>query len=113
MALIDVSRAHAGMVLTADVLDMRGRILIPAGAELSDKHVRALPAWGIQRLDVKGDGADAAPALEEWALAAARAEVDAAFSLTNRAHPAMAALLATCITRAATRMQSAGKGGAA
>jgi len=106
LVLIDVSQAQAGMVLAADILDMRGRVLIPAGAELKDKHVRALPAWGVSRVEVKGDDVEAAPTAEPWAIEAAKAEVEAVFALSNRGHPAIDALLATCTQRAAARIQA-------
>lgn len=109
--LIDVTQAQAGMVLAADILDMRGRVLIPAGAELRDKHVRALPAWGVSRVDIKGD-VEAAASLEEWALAAATSELDPLFSLSNRGHPGLDALFAACVQRAATRIQAEKKAGA-
>ncbi len=98
------------MVLAADILDMRGRVLIPAGAELKDKHVRALPAWGVSRVDVKGDDVEAAPAVEPWAVAAAAAELEPLFSLSNRAHPAITALLVVCTQRAAVRIQATKSG---
>ncbi len=107
MALIDVSQAQAGMFLASDILDLRGRVLIPAGAELKEKHVRALPAWGVTRVDVQGGEVDAPPAVEEWALAAAASELDRLFSLTNSAHPAIAALRGSCTQRAAVRIQAA------
>lgn len=107
MALIDVARAEAGMVLASDVLDLRGRVLIPAGAELKDKHVRALPAWGVTRVEVQGAEAEAPPPVDEWALAAAASEMERLFSLSNSAHPAIAALRGSCTQRAAVLIQAA------
>lgn len=109
--LIDVSQAQAGMVLAADILDLRGRVLIPAGAELKEKHVRALPAWGVSRVDVQGEDVGAPPAVEPWAIEAAKTELEAAFALSNRGHAAIDALFATCTQRAAARIQAAKRGG--
>lgn len=95
------------MLLAADLLDLRGRVLIPAGAELKEKHVRALPAWGVTRVDVQGAEADAAPAVDEAALAAAASQLEQLFSLANVAHPAIVGLRASCTTRAAVRIQAA------
>lgn len=89
------------MILAADILDLRGRVLIPAGAELKEKHVRALPAWGVSRVEVKGDEVEGAPVVEDWAMAAAAVELELAFSLSNRAHPAIAA--STMSTRSSPR----------
>ncbi len=114
MATIDVSQAQAGMVLAADVLDKRGRLLVPAGKELSEKHIGALPAWGVAHIEVEGDdlaGADAIE-VEPWALEAATAEVDRLFSKTNRAHPMIAALTDVCVERKAAHLQAARDEGA-
>lgn len=104
MAMIDVSHAEEGMVLAADALDKRGRVLIPAGKELSAKHIHALPAWGVQRIEVEGDDVGGVD-VEPWAIEAAQAEIAELFSLTNATHPAMEVLMTVCIERAATRIQ--------
>ena len=113
MALIDVSQAEAGMVLAADILDKRGRILIPKGAELKEKHLGSLPAWGVTRIDVEGGELDAPTEIEPWALEAAQKEVEPLFSLTNRGHPAMQVLQGICTQRAAATIQASGQGGPA
>lgn len=110
MATIDVSQAEAGMVLAADVLDQRGRLLVPAGKELSVKHVRALPAWGVTRLEIEGDDVAGVVEAEPWARDEATAEIDRIFSRVNREHPLMAALGPVCVERRAMALQEA-KGG--
>jgi hypothetical protein len=106
LAVIDVSQAQAGMTLAADVLDKRGRILIPSGAELKEKHLSALPAWGVTRVEIEGDEVTAEADLEPELLEAAADELVPLFSLTNRTHPAMEALWTVCVRRTATAMQS-------
>lgn len=115
MAIIDVSQAQAGMVLSADIVDKRGRVLIPAGKELAEKYVNALPAWGVTRIEVEGDDVAGAEAeVEPWALEAARKQVDELFSKTNRAHPALEQLSQAVVQRKAQQIQaSAPVGGAA
>lgn len=105
MATIDVSQAEAGMVLAADILDKRGRLLVPAGKELSEKHVRALPAWGVSRIEVEGDDIAGAIELEPWALQEATAEVDTLFSRVNREHPLFQGLTEVCVERFALALQ--------
>lgn len=107
MALIDVSQAEAGMTLAAEVLDKRGRVLMPAGIELKEKHLGALPAWGVSRIEVEGDDVDGALDVEPWALEQAAAELESLFSVTNRTHPAIEALLEVCTQRAAAEIQAA------
>ena len=114
MAVIDVSQAQAGMVLAADVVDKRGRMLIPAGKELAEKYLNALPQWGITRIEVEGDDvADAVTEVEPWALDEAASEIDQLFAQTNRAHPAMDALAQACVQRRAEQIQGAAEGGEA
>ena len=106
MAIIDVSHAQAGMVLAADALNKRGQVLIPAGRELTEKHVSALPAWGVHRIEVEGDDVSGALDLEEWAVEAATTELGPLFSLTNRTHPAMVTLIDACTERRAAQIQA-------
>ncbi len=108
MATIDVSQAEAGMVLAADILDKRGRLLVPAGKELSAKHVRALPAWGVSRIEVEGDDIAGAVELEPWAVERATADVDALFSRVNRDHPLFQSLTTVCVERFALALQESG-----
>ena len=107
MATIDVSKATAGMVLSADVLDKRGRMLMPAGKELSEKHLGSLPAWGVTHIEIEGDDvAGAEPEVEPWAIDAAAVEIDRLFSKVNREHPLMSALAEACSVRKATQLQA-------
>lgn len=108
MAIIDVSQAQVGMVLAADVLDKRGRMLIPAGKELTERYLGALPAWGVAHIEVEGDDVGgAAQDVEPWALDAAAAEIDRLFSKVNRDHPMMAVLADACTGRRAAQIQAA------
>lgn len=111
MAVIDVSQAQVGMVLAADVVDKRGRMLIPAGKELAEKYLNALPAWGVTRIEVEGDDVGGVDEVEPWAIDEATAEIDRLFSQTNRAHPAMESLAQACIQRRAVQLQGAGAEG--
>lgn len=112
MATVDVTQAEAGMVLAADILDQRGRLLVPAGKELSEKHVRALPAWGVSRIEVEGDDIAGAIELEPWAVDQATSELDQLLSKVNREHPLFDALAPVCIERRAMSLQESGAGAA-
>lgn len=96
------------MVLAANVLDKRGRVLIPAGKELIEKYVAALPAWGVTRIEVEGDEIEGVDAdVEPWALDKATEELDTLFQKSNRGHPAIDALFDACVARRATQIQAA------
>jgi hypothetical protein len=99
------------MILASDVLDRCGRLLVPKGIELKEKHLAALPAWGIQRIDIQGE-AEGPAGPEPWALEAAERETAALFAHTNAKHPAMTALREACHRRLAERIQQKGFHGA-
>ena len=58
MPLIEVADASPGMVLSADVHDPHGRLVMRAGTELTDRHVHALRTWGVPQVEVAGDEAE-------------------------------------------------------
>ena len=48
------------MILAQDVRDRSGRILLSAGAEIAEKHIRIFQSWGVTELGVR-DAADLTP----------------------------------------------------
>lgn len=52
MAKIKVKALKVGMTLNADVCDPNGRFLLGTGCELSEKHLKALNAWGVISVDI-------------------------------------------------------------
>jgi hypothetical protein len=90
------------MALAAPVKDRMGRLLIPAGAELSERHVGALSAWGIEGIEIEADEApepevEISPEIE----AAARAELQFRFQHAGSDHAFVTALLELAVTRRA------------
>lgn len=43
-----------GMVVAAEVKNMDDMLLIPAGCELSQRHIKILRTWGISEIQVEG-----------------------------------------------------------
>lgn len=101
MAYVTVQNAQAGMVLAAEVTDRRGRLLIPAGKELSAKHVRALRMWGVSHVEVQGEPAACEPAapLDPEARVQIEAELDQHFRNTDQSHPFIKELRRICAAR--------------
>ena len=52
MAKMKVKDLQIGMTLTADVCDPNGRFLLGVGCELSEKHLKALNAWGVISVEI-------------------------------------------------------------
>jgi len=80
------------MVLSSDVTDRGGRtILLKAGSELTEKHLKIFKTWGVVQVDVKGKDnstplnniINAHPELE----ISARLAVKSTFKHTNLKHP--------------------------
>lgn len=94
MALVTVDRAQPGMVLAAAVNDRKGRRLIPADVELTERHIQALQMWGVAQVEIEGDSPaePAQTALPPEEEARIRAEIDERFGEADRAHPFMSAL---------------------
>ncbi len=95
------------MVLSGEVRDRRGRLLIPAGAEIQEKHLKALRLWGVLSVDVEGGPSSDAElqALEPWALESAEKQLARLFSVSGRDHPLLEALFDLCRRRLAGRIQ--------
>jgi hypothetical protein len=55
MRLVTVDSVRPGQVSAAPVADRRGRLLIPHGVPLTERHIHALKVWGITSLAVEGE----------------------------------------------------------
>lgn len=92
MARILLDQVHPGMVLDQPVTNANGRMLIPAGSELSEKHIKAMKMWGIPDVSIKG--ADEANnnvtgGVDPQKIEAAKAALVETFRHTNQDLPAM------------------------
>lgn len=54
MGLLRTSDLTTGMVLACDLYSRQGRLLMPAGATIDEKHLRILKIWGIDAVDIFG-----------------------------------------------------------
>ena len=107
MALIHIDKLQAGMVLSRNVCDRSGRTLLPAGAELAERHLAILRMWGVMEAEIADEegpeDVEAAPneELDPLLLAAARDEVAKIFVHNDEAHPAIKELMRICVQRRA------------
>ena len=53
-AQVSVDDLTAGMVIAEEMRDQQGRLLMPAGTELTERHLRAFQLWGIMTVRVLG-----------------------------------------------------------
>ena len=104
MAVVNLEQAHAGMVLANDVKDRRGRLLMPAGRELTEKHMEAFRMWGVTSVEIEGGPAEeAAPpcVFDDALLERADWEAGLLFANASEAHPFLTALRAVARLRIA------------
>jgi hypothetical protein len=105
--LVNVDDLEVGMVLADEVRDQQGRLLMPAGTELTARHLRAFRLWGI--LGVRIQAKDQAPVPVEPPLSPEQLEQGRAAVLdrlreTDPAHPLIAELVQYCAVREARRL---------
>jgi hypothetical protein len=58
---VSVDDLEVGMTLAEDVHDQLGRLLLPGGTALTERHLRAFQMWGILTVKVRGAGEAEAP----------------------------------------------------
>lgn len=97
MGTVAIENIETGMVLASDVRDRSGRMLLGAGAELTQKHLDIFRTWGVLEADIAGQGSQAAvqiPAdVDPLQLAAAEEALAPLFRHANRSHPAVMELM--------------------
>lgn len=98
MGMLPIDNLEIGMVLANDVQDRNGRMLLGAGAELTQKHLVIFRTWGVMEADIAGiDYADDTPSLpaeiDPAELAAAEEVLLPLFCYTGTDHPALRELL--------------------
>jgi hypothetical protein len=113
LALVHIDNLAPGMVLSRNVCDRSSRMLLPAGAELTEKHFAIFRMWGVLEAEIVGEivgenvaeDAEAAPheELDRALLAAARDEVERLFVHNAPDHLAIKELMRICIDRRAAR----------
>lgn len=82
MARVKVDALSEGMVVAADVKNMDDMLLLPAGCELTARHIKVLRTWGISEIQVEGGGPSGSTTLLKVApeiLENLRAELKALF----------------------------------
>ncbi len=98
MGLVQIDNIEVGMVLASDVKDRNGRMLLGAGAELTQKHLVVFRTWGIVEVDIAGidyaQEESSVPAeMDPAAVAAAEEELRPRFLHSGTEHPALKELL--------------------
>jgi len=104
MGKVRIKDLKMGMILASHARDPNGRLLLPAGEEITDKHIRTLKAWGIAEVDIesnKDEVSEGQPSVKnrEPVPTQVMEEVDELFRYTNKQHPAIKELIELCKQR--------------
>jgi hypothetical protein len=86
------------MVTGRDVVDRAGRVLVPAGTRLDERHLRVLKTWGIDAVEVEVGAPP--PSAARGLPPEERERVRARFRRADLAHPLVAELLEQALLRA-------------
>jgi hypothetical protein len=54
MGVINIEHIESGMILGRDITNRNGLVLLKAGKEVTEKHLKILSMWGITEADIKG-----------------------------------------------------------
>jgi hypothetical protein len=87
---VTLEQLRPDMVLAADIVDGNGRLLLPAGTTVTDKHVRYCQMWGVLEVEIaSGEGPPVVtePVIDPARLAAAEALLRPRFRHVDQAHP--------------------------
>ncbi len=104
MANIEIAHLQPGMIVNSDVITNLGRLLLPAGTEITGKHLHVFRTWGITEVDIRSvtkqdittvDTVQTDPAL----LQKAETELNGLFRHTDRENSVINKLYRVCITR--------------
>lgn len=95
MTRIMLDQAQPGMILEQPVVNTNGRVLLPTGCEINEKHIKAMKMWGIVDLCVKGTTENAETETDDTApekLEDAKNNLAEAFKYANTGTPIMDAI---------------------
>lgn len=104
MGNINLEDLKSGMTLASEVRARNGRLLVPAGKEITEKHLEIFKAWGVTEANIEGvekkDVMEAAVQEIDPVLLKKSEEVTASvFQHTNLGHPFIAELFRLCVLR--------------
>ena len=111
MALVPIDNLAEGMVLKREVCDRSGRMLLPEGVTLTEKHFKILKMWGVLEVETTDEqDAEAGEARESVEvdpvrLAQAQDRMGRLFVHNDPQHPAIRELMRICANREASDAQ--------
>ncbi len=113
MPIFQTQDLKPGMILAQEVQNHSGRILLPEGTVLKEKHILNLKAWGITEADIQGedtefDSTPKAVKIDPQKLAKVTKEIENLFCLSNQDHPAIIEFMRLSCLNRLKKMQGTG-----
>lgn len=100
---VTVTRLKEGMVLSEDVHDRGGRVLMTQGTPVQEKHIRIFKTWGIPAVHVEeeaeaasGNGSET---IDLELVNAAKVRALELFRHADLKHPVIEQLFSRCVSR--------------
>jgi molybdopterin biosynthesis enzyme len=91
MPRVKTELLQAGMQVASDVKNIDNMLLIPAGAELTERHIGILEAWGVTDVEVQvsagAEDADPLAKLPPEVVARLTAEIKSRFWQADESNP--------------------------
>ena len=104
MGRINSENLRPGMVLSADVLNRGGRVLLEGGLQLTEKHICILRKWGVIDAEIENVTQEETVAMvtaevDPQAFHEAEAKLIRLFPFTDRGSPFIGELILLCALR--------------
>ena len=104
MAWVDVGDLEEGMILGTDLLNAHGQMLLPAGVEITARHIELFRSQRIQEVDIRQPGTGENAEIDMETLEKAKKQVQGRFIRADLTHPMVAALFDICVDTLARSM---------
>jgi HD-like signal output (HDOD) protein len=106
MGLLSIKNLQPGMILTDDLTDRMGRLLMTKGTVLTERYLKICKIWGVVEAQIEGLSSDdindsVLNALDPAEIAIASELVRKRFCHTDMEYPAIRELVRICILRIA------------
>lgn len=104
MINVKLGKLEVGMVLSQNVKDRTGRILLTAGQKITEKHLKTLKAWGITDVAVedllsKNEATVSFGNFDARTVEKVEQKVKDLFCHADLRHPAVRELFNLCVAR--------------
>ncbi len=106
MALLPISKLVPGMIITQDVKDINGRLLISSGAAVNERILKVFKMWGVRDVEIQDDETsdlqgeeNTAVQIDPEKLEELKAEVAGLLRFNDFQHPFLDNLMQICLQK--------------